>query len=44
MNFLIQINVSEKFLLSGYNFLESYFQNNMIEEITREKTIDEFFK
>ena len=44
MNFLMQINVSEKFLLSGYNFLESYFQNSMIEEIAREKTIDEFFK
>lgn len=43
MCFLLQINVSEDCLLNGYDFLNSYYENDLTRAFTRSKPLKEFF-
>ena len=44
MCFLLQINVSRDCLINGYDFLNSYYENDLTRQFTRGKPLEQFFK
>ena len=41
--FLLQIDISRDFLLDGYDFLETFYENNMTRAFTQAKSYEQYF-